>query len=401
MPGEMSWEGRVAERVWDVRGGKEDSPFLRLLAISKGLSDLISLGRGDPDLPTPPHILEAAQRALAEGKTKYTVPAGIDELRIAIARKLRDDNGLTYDPMREVIVTAGTQEAINVICQTLLNPGDEVLLPDPYYMAHRQAISGASGRAVTIRTRLEDNFVVQPAAVETAITPRTKAIILASPSNPTGTVIDRETAEAISEIARQHDLIVISDELYEKLVFDGATMTSIAGLPGMWDRTITINGFSKAYNVTGMRVGYFAAPAAFTEAALELRHMMTICAPTISQWAALVALDGPQTCVQETLATYAARRTLMLERLAAWGVPSNRPQGAFFVFADIRATGFSSFDFCVRLLQEERVLVFPGTQYGDAGEGFVRVSFLTPTEQLEEALQRFGRFYRAHRRSSE
>jgi aminotransferase len=251
------------------------------------------------------------------------------------------------------------------------------------------------GKPVCIPTRLEDNFIPRPETLEAAITPRTKAVILVSPSNPTGAVIDRATAEAICDIARRRDLAVVSDELYERIVFDGARVTAIAGLPGMWERTITVNGFSKTYNMTGMRVGYFAAPKDFCNAALELRHMLSICAPSASQYAALAALQGSQSCVDETLAVYRERRNLMLERLRATGVPCNRPQGAFFVFADIRATGLSSFDFCVRLVKEAHVLVFPGTQYGDGGEGFVRISFLAPLDQLAEALERFERFYHA------
>ena len=398
MPNPLPWKSRIAQRVRDVQSGQEGSIFLHMLAISRNVPDLISLGRGDPDLPTPLHVIEAAQQALVAGKTKYTSPAGLEELRLAIARKLHLDNGLTYDPEREIVVTAGVQEAISVIFQVLLDPDDEVLLPDPYYMAHRQAINAAGGKAVMLRTRLEDNFVIQPEVVNTTITPQTKAIILTSPSNPTGAVIGRETAEAICQIAQERNLIVISDELYEKLVFDGAQVTSIAGLPGMWERTITVNGVSKAYNMTGMRVGYLAAPAEFVEAALELHHLMTICAPTVSQWAAVAALNGPQDCVQETLASYIERRQVMLHYLAEYGIPSNRPQGAFFVFVDIRATGFSSLEFCEKLLQEAQVQIFPGTQYGEGGEGFVRMSFLAPVEELKESLDRFGRFYQLHSR---
>ncbi|NLE77806.1 MAG: pyridoxal phosphate-dependent aminotransferase [Chloroflexi bacterium] len=394
----MSWEGRLAQRVWDVRGGKEDSPFLRLMALTKGVPNLISLGRGDPDLPTPPHIVQAAQRALAEGKTKYTVPPGLEELRVAVAGQLARESGLQYNPENEVIITSGTQEAVNVIFQALLNPGDEVLLPEPFYMAYYQAIRAVGGVAVTLTARLEDNFVVQPADLEAAITPRTKAMILVSPSNPTGTVIDRATTEAICQIALKHDLVVISDELYDKIVFDGARVTPVASLPGMWERTITVNGFSKTYSMTGLRVGYFAAPRPFADAALEVRHMMSICAPTPSQWAALAALEGPQDCVRETLAVYAERRQLMLDGLAQVGVPTNRPQGAFFVFADIRACGMSSFDFCAALLKEKQVLVFPGTQYGRGGEGFLRISYLAPLDQLAEAIRRFGEFYHQHGR---
>jgi aminotransferase len=398
MSSQRPWQDRLAQRVGAVQSGQEGSIFLHMLAISREVPDLISLGRGDPDLPTPPHVIEAAQQALAEGKTKYTPPAGLDQLRTAIAHKLQQDNNLTYDPMREIVVTTGAQEAISVIFQTLLDDGDEVLLPDPYYMAHRQAINAAGGNPVTLRTQLEDNFVVQPDAVEAAITPKTKAIILTSPSNPTGAVIDRQTAATISQIAIKHDLVVISDELYEKLVFDGASVTSIAGLPDMWERTITVNGVSKVYNMTGMRVGYIAAPAEFVEAALELHHLSTICAPTVSQWAALAALTGPQASVQDTLATYIQRRQVILDYLAEYGISSNRPQGAFFVFADIRPTGFSSLEFCEALLQDVQVQIFPGTQYGEGGEGFVRMSFLAPVAELEVALKRFGQFYQTHTR---
>jgi aminotransferase len=393
-----NWDKHLAARVWDVRGSREDSPFIRLLALTKGKDQLISLGRGDPDLPTPAHVVDAAIAALRAGKTKYTVPAGLIELRTAVARKLRDENALDYDPEREIVITAGTQEAVNVVLQALIAPGDEVILPDPYYMAYFQAIRASGGVAAIVRTTLEDNFVVRPEAIEAAITERTKAIILVSPSNPTGTVIDPATARAVAEIAIRHDLVVISDELYEHVVFDGAKVTSIAALPGMWERTITVNGFSKAFNMTGLRVGYFAGPAAFVGAALELRHMLSICAPSVSQYAALAALEGPYDALHEALATYKERRDLMLGSLREQGVPCNRPEGAFFVFADIRATGLGAFDFCVRLLEEEQVQVFPGTQYGAGGEGFVRISFLTPKDQLAVALERFGRFY--HRRSA-
>ena len=393
-----NWDDHLASRVWDVRGSREDSPFIRLLALTKGKDQLISLGRGDPDLPTPAHVVEAAIEALRAGKTKYTVPAGLLELRQAIARKLRDENELEYDPEHEIVVTSGTQEAVNVVLQALIDPGDEVILPDPYYMAYFQAIRASGGVAKVVTTTLEDNFVVRPEAIEAAITERTKAIIMVSPSNPTGTVIDPETARRIAAIAVQHDLVVISDELYEHVVFDGATVTSMAALPGMRERTITVNGFSKAFNMTGLRVGYFAAPATFVGAALELRHMLSICASSVSQYAALAALDGPTDALHEALTTYRERRELMLSALREQGVPCNRPEGAFFVFADIRRTGLASFDFCVELLEQEQVQVFPGTQYGAGGEGFVRISFLTPIEQLAEALERFGRFY--HQRAS-
>ena len=397
----INWDNLLAQRVWDVRGGKQDSPFLRLLEISKDVPDLISLGRGDPDLPTPAHVIAAAEKALAEGKTKYTAPAGIIELREAIANDFDTKKGLQYDPENEIIITSGAQEAVNVIFKALLNASDEVIIPDPYYMAYWQAIQAVGGVPVTVPTTLENNFVPLPDDIAAVVTPKTKAIILVSPSNPTGSVIDPSTAERICHIAKENDMIVISDELYEYIVFDGATVTNIACLPGMQNRTITVNGFSKTYNMTGMRVGYFAAPAAFAKAALEIRHMMSICTSVVSQWAALAAVTGPQDCVEETLHIYRQRRSLLLEKLCQTAIPSNKPHGAFFVFADIRKSGLSSFDFCVELLKEKGILVFPGTQYGKGGEGFIRISFLASLEQLDEAVVRLGEFYhnRLDRRS--
>jgi len=390
----LDWNQFLANRVWDVRGGKQDSPFLRLLEISKDCPNLISLGRGDPDLPTPPHIIQAAKKALDDGRTKYTVPAGLIELRTAIAQDLKVRHGIDYNPEKEVIITSGTQEAVNIIFKALLNPGDEVIIPDPYYMAYWQAIQSVGGVPVTLRTTIENNFIPQPEEVEALVTDNTKAIILVSPSNPTGSVIDRSVAEKICQIAIKHNLVVISDELYEHIVFNGAHVTNIASLPGMWDQTITVNGFSKTYNMTGMRVGYFVAPAAFCEAALEIRHMLSICASTVSQLAALAAITGPQECIEETLSEYRVRRTLLLDKLQQMGIPSNKPSGAFFVFADIRKSGLDSFTFCVELLKAKSVLVFPGTQYGKGGEGFVRISFLAPINDLETAMDRLGEFYR-------
>jgi len=385
----------IAQRVQDVRGEQKFSPFARIVALSRGIPDLISLARGDPDLPTPPHIVAAAQRALAEGRTKYTVPAGLEELRHAIAAKLDRENGLHYDPLSEIIVTAGAQEAVTTVLQTMLSPGDEVILPDPFYPVYRQALVAIGAKPILVLTHVEDNFVIQPSAVADAITPRTKAIILVSPGNPTGTVIDATSAHALCEVAREHDLSVISDELYEKIVFDGAFVTSLAALPGMRERTVTINGFSKSYSMTGMRVGYFAAPAPFVQAASEFHHMTCICAPTISQWAALAALTGPQDCITDIVGIYAERRRFMLDALADMGIPTNNPQGAFYIFADIRAAEMPSLNFCLRLLEETHVQAFPGIQYGQGGEGFLRLSFLAPLAQLEKAMEELGKFYRS------
>lgn len=383
----------LSKKIQALHGGGETS-FTRMLRLASQVPDLISLGRGDPDLPTPPHIIDAAVQALQTGHVNYTPPPGMLALREAIAEKLQRENDLTYDPA-EIIVTAGAQEAISVIMQTLLDPGDEVLLPDPFYTAYEMAIGLASGKVVRVPTRAEENFAVQTADVVARITPRTRILVLVSPNNPTGGVIPAATLVELAAVAQQHNLIVVSDELYEKILFDGAEASSIARLPGMQERTILINGFSKAYCMTGFRIGYLAAPALLAQAMQEPHHIFTICAPTVSQHAALAALQGSQDCVDEIVSSFAARRRVLLDSLSAAGVPYPHPAGAFFAFADIRATGMTSADFAIKVLNETGVLVFPGTQYGPGGESFLRISYLADPDEIERAIANVGAVYRA------
>lgn len=375
-----------------LHGGAETS-FTRMLRLASQVPNLISLGRGDPDLPTPRHIVDAAIEALQTGRVNYTPPPGMPELREAIAQKLLQENGLTYDPATEIIVTTGAQEAISVVMQTLLDPGDEVLLPDPYYTAYDMAVGLAGGTVVRVPTKAEDGFEVQIEDVVVRITPRTRVLVLVSPNNPTGGVISRATLEELAKVVQQNNLIVVSDELYEKIIFDGAEAPSIAELPNMRKRTIVINGFSKAYCMTGFRIGYLAAPTPLAQAMQEPHHIFTICAPTASQNAALAALQGSQDCVDEIVASFAARRRILLDGLSGVGIPYPHPSGAFFAFADIRKTGMRAADFAVKVLDETGVLVFPGTQYGPAGEGFLRISYLADPVDIKQAVEKLGQVY--------
>lgn len=384
----------LSRKIQALQGGAETS-FTRMLRLASQTPNLITLGRGDPDLATPAHIVEAAVKVMQSRHVNYTPPPGMPALREAIAEKLQRENGLRYEPLSEVLVTCGAQEAISVIMQTLLDPGDEVLLPEPFYTAYEMAIGLAHGKVVHVPTYAEQNFEVQPAAIAARITERSRMIVLVSPNNPTGGVISAAALEEIAAIASRHNLIVVTDELYEKVLFDGAQAPSMALLPGMRERTILINGFSKTYCMTGFRVGYLAGPAALMTALQEPHHIFTICAPTASQHAALAALRGDQGCVDEIVGIFAQRRRALLDGLRSVGIPFPHPAGAFFAFGDIRATGMSSADFAVKVLQEAGVLVFPGTQYGASGEGFLRISYLAEIPDIERAVSALGRVYRA------
>jgi aspartate/methionine/tyrosine aminotransferase len=383
----------LSNRARNLRGG-EESPFLRMMRLASRYDGLINLGRGDPDLPTPRHIVEAAKAALDRGETKYTPPAGLPALRAAIAEDLRRRHDLNYDPAGEILVTDGTQEAIYLAVQCLVNPGDEVIIPDPCYANYEMSVAMAGGKLVRVPTRLEDEFELTAEAIEAAITPKTRVLALISPSNPTGAAILPATLEKIARLAAAHDLVVISDELYEHVVYDGLKLVSFPTLPGMRERTVLVNGVSKSHCMTGLRIGYVAAPAEIAAGMLEPRHTISICAGTISQHAALAALTGPQDCLAKNLATYEKRRALITHGLRAGGVRFGAPRGAFFVFADIRPTGLSSMRYCEEILERERVLIFPGHLYGPAGEGFVRISYLAPEDQIEEAAARIARFSR-------
>jgi aminotransferase len=384
----------LSDRATRIRGGRE-SPFFQLLRLADERDDVIRLGRGEPDIATPGHIVEAAKRALDDGHTTYTNPAGLPELREAIANKLQKENGLTYDPASEIIVTTGAQEALAIVMQTLLDAGDEVILASPFYMAYEANIVLAGGTPVFVPTRHEEDFQLRAPAVEERITARTKLLALVSPNNPTASVLKHETVEELAEVARRYDLPVLWDELYEKVVYDDFEPLNIASLDEMRDRTIVVNGFSKAYSMTGLRVGYMAGPADYIQAALEPRHSLTISAPTPFQYAALAALSGPQDFLEEMMSEYTARRNMMKQVFDDLGVGYSLPKGGFYFFADIKATGLDSLSFCKRGVVDHGVLFFPGSMFGEEGEGYIRISFLAPRSQLEDALARFADLYRS------
>lgn len=387
--GQSPLRSSMAAGAVAIRGG-EDSAFFKLLNMADEQENVIRLGRGEPDRPTPQHVIDAAVWALHNGKTTYTNPAGLPELRQAIAKKFRDDNGLDYSPSGEIIVTSGAQEAMVVAMQTLLDPGDEVIIASPHYMAYPANILLAGGKPILVPTYEEQGFELLPAAIEERITDRTKLVVLVSPNNPTAGVLTAETLEGISKVIEKHDLLAISDELYEKIVYDDFEPVSFATLPGMRERTITINGFSKAYSMTGLRVGYMAGPEDYMKAALEPRHSLTICAATPSQYAALAALEGPVDFLVDMLAEYTKRRATMATAFDDMGVSYSPPLGGFYFFANIKKAGISSYEFCEKALLEKGLLFTPGSIFGDAGEGYVRIGYLAPEKELNEALDRFA-----------
>ena len=363
----------------------------RLLDITANLDDVVLMGRGDPDLPTPQHIIDAGKRALDNGATHYTHVRGTIELRRAIAEKLKRDNNLDYDPETEILVTVGAEEAVFLALYALINEGDEVLVPAPRYTSYDEAIKMWGGKPVIVPCDPDEDFLFRPENIRKAITPRTKIIALVNPGNPLG-MLDPEVVEEIAQIAIENDLIVISDEIYENMVFDGTHHLSVAAIPGMRERTITVNGPSKSYAMTGWRCGFMAAPAPLCEMLTEPAHTISICCPAMTQAAALAAYTGPQDCVQEMVNIYNERRLMMSKALDEMGLKYVKPRAGFYLFTDVTSLGMSPDEFCMRLLTEARVLVFPGSLFADPTNRFVRISMLSPTARIEEAICRMKEF---------
>ena len=362
-----------------------------LMELAKATTGAISMGLGDPDLDTPPHIVAAAKEAIVEGRTGPAPPTGLLELRQAISRKLARDNGIEADPESEVLVTTGGQEALFLLVQALIEPGDEVLVPDPRYTSYDEAIEVAGGRMVLVPTIEEQNFDLDPDEVAKRITPRTKALLMISPNNPTAGIVSPANVRRLAEIAIERDLIVISDEIYEKFLYDGAEQISIASLPGMKERTITLNGLSKTYAMTGWRIGYLAGPPDFIRVATALKEMVNLQAPTVSQWAGVAALNGPQECVEEMRQTYAARRKLLMGALDEMGFTYGTPRGGLYIWTNTASTGIESTELSYRFLKEAKVLIFPGTGFGSHWGDYMRMTLLQPIEVLEEAIGRMRR----------
>ena len=381
----------LSQRVRAVK----PSGIRKFFDIAATMSDVISLGVGEPDFVTPLHIREAGVEAIERGETKYTSNYGTIELRSAISDLLERRYGVRYDPKSEILVTVGVSEGIDAAMRALLDPGDEVIVPDPGYVAYEADVIFAGGSVRPATTHVENRFAVTAEEIEAAITPRAKVILIGNPNNPTGAVIAREELERIGEVARKHDLIVLTDEVYSRLVY-GGEHASLVTVPGMRDRTVLVDGFSKAYAMTGWRIGYVAAPAHILDAMLKIHQYTIMCASTMSQAAALEAVLHGEADVKAMVASYEQRRRLSVDGMNRVGLPCYEPGGAFYVFPSIASTGLTSDEFAEKLLFEERVAVVPGSAFGAAGEGYIRCTYATAQEKLVEAIERIGRFVRKY-----
>jgi len=371
------------------------SGIRRFFDIAATMDDVISLGIGEPDFVTPAPILQAGIRALEHGDTHYTSNSGTIELRQAVAEHLQRRYGVPYDARSEILITVGVSEALYLALAAVLDPGDEVIVPTPCFVAYQPEVVFAGGTPVPLATRVEDAFQARAEAVEALITPHTKALLIGYPNNPTGAVMSRENLLALADVAQRRDLLVISDEIYDRLVYGAHQHVCFAALPGMLPRTITLGGFSKDYAMTGWRIGYAAAPAPVLAEMRKVHQYTIMSAPTMSQAAAVHALMDGEEHVQAMVAEYDRRRRLIVGGLNQLGLPTFEPLGAFYAFPSIAASGLTDEAFAESLLQEERVAVIPGNAFGADG-GFVRCSYATAYEKLEEALERIHRFMERH-----
>jgi aminotransferase len=369
------------------------SGIRKFFDLLSSMEDIISLGIGEPDFVTPWHIREAGTYSLEKGYTMYTSNSGMSELRQELASYLELRYGVSYHPEHEILITTGTSEGLDLALRAIINPGDEVIIPDPCYVAYPADIILAGGVPILVPTNEENKFVVRATDIEARITKQTKAILIGYPANPTGAVISRKEAEAIAGLAKKYDLLVISDELYARLVY-GAEHICFPSLPGMQERTILIRGFSKSYAMTGWRIGYVAADRRFIQALAKIHQYTMLSAPTMAQVAAIEALKNGESEVEKMVQEYNRRRRLMVKRLNEIGLSCFEPRGAFYAFPSIKATGMNSEEFAEKLLLEEKVAVVPGTAFGPCGEGFVRCCYATSLPNIEEALRRTDRFLR-------
>ncbi|MEJ2411939.1 MAG: aminotransferase class I/II-fold pyridoxal phosphate-dependent enzyme [Anaerolineales bacterium] len=377
----------IAKRVAELK----PSGIRKFFDIVATMDDVISLGIGEPDFTTPQPILEAGVQALRQGETHYTSNAGILKLREAISDLLEEKYQVRYDPASEVVVTVGVSEALYLALTAVINPGEEIIIPTPCFVSYQAEVLLAGGVPVEVPGKMENGFQPEPDLIEAAITPRTKAIFIGFPNNPTGAVASLENLQAISRIAEEHDLLVISDEIYDSLVYD-VEHICFASLPGMKERTITLGGFSKSFAMTGWRVGYAAAPAEILQGLVRIHQYTVMSAPTVSQLAALAAVQQGAEYVEEMRRKYDRRRKLIISGLNEIGLETFLPQGAFYAFPKISASGLDDEEFAQRLLEEEKVAVVPGSAFGSGGEGFVRCSYATHYDKIEQALERMEKF---------
>jgi aminotransferase len=378
----------LARRVDEV----PRSGIRRFFDIMATMTDVISLGVGEPDFDTPEQVIEAGRHSLAAKRTHYASNYGTIELRRALSHHIERLYDVRYDATEEILITIGASEALDVACRATLDPGDEVILHEPSYVSYRPCVVFAGGVPVGVNTSIEDDFALDPAKLEAAITPRTKALLLNYPCNPTGAVLPHDVQDEIARIAVRHDLLVYSDEIYDRLVYGGYEMRTMSSLPGMRRRTVLMGGFSKAYAMTGWRIGYICAPSEILEGILKVHQYVIMSAPTVSQDAALEALKSGESDVRWMLSKYDRRRQMLVEGFNGIGLRTSEPMGAFYVFPEITSTGLTSDEFAEQLLREESVAVVPGTAFGQAGEGHVRCCYATGEAELREALVRIERF---------
>jgi aminotransferase len=379
---------RLSERVRAV----PPSGIRKFFDVIATMPDVISLGVGEPDFDTPAQIVEEGVRSLRAGRTHYTSNYGTIELRRALSAHLERLYGVGYDPSNEICVTVGASEAVAATMAALVDPGDEVILHEPSYVAYLPSIMFNGGTPVPVSTTAATNFALTPEAVEASISARTKVLFLGYPCNPTGAVLDEATLRAVADIAIRHDLLVVSDEIYDRLVYGGHRHIPISSLPGMRERTVLMGGFSKAYAMTGWRVGYVCAPKDLLEGIVKVHQYEIMSAPTTAQDAAVVALNTGEPDVARMRDEYDRRRRMFVEGLNAAGLPTVEPLGAFYAFPSIKLTGLTSEQFSERLLFEHKVAVIPGSAFGPSGEGHVRATLATSYEDLEEALRRIRAF---------
>ncbi len=371
------------------------SGIRKFFDIVSEMPDAISLGVGEPDFDTPWHIREEGIYSLERGRTFYTSNAGLRELKVEIGRYLKRRQGLSYHPDTEIIITVGGSEAIDIALRAMINPGDEVLIPQPSYVSYEPCCLLAGGVPVVIELKEEDEFRLKPQQILDALTDRTKILVLPFPNNPTGAIMEREDLEAIAQILIERDIFVLSDEIYSELTY-GSDHVSVAAVPGMKERTLIINGFSKAYAMTGWRLGYAAGPDWLIGQMVKIHQYAIMCAPTTSQYAAVEAMKNGDRDVANMREAYNGRRRYLLHAMEEMGLQCFEPKGAFYIFPNISRLGMTSEAFATRLLEEEKVAVVPGTAFGDCGEGFIRISYAYSLEDLKEAIGRVGRFVIRH-----
>lgn len=380
--------------IADKAASLQPSGIRKFFDIVAEMDDVISLGVGEPDFDTPWHIRDEGIYSLEKGRTFYTSNSGLKELRMEIAAYLQRTQRLEYHYLSQIFVTVGGSEAIDLAMRAMINPGDEVLIPQPSYVSYEPCVVMADGKPVVIELKEENQFRLTPEELEAAITPKTKILVMPFPNNPTGAIMEREDLEKLVPIIEKHDLFVVSDEIYGELTYGGKKHVSIAALPGMQERTILINGFSKAYAMTGWRLGYACGPKEVIRQMVKIHQYCIMCAPTTSQYAAVEALRNGDEDVRRMRESYDERRRFVLFTLKEMGLPCFEPEGAFYVFPCIREFGMTSDEFATNLLKEEKVAIVPGTAFGNCGEGYLRISYAYSIESLKKALKRLENYVR-------